>query len=88
MIGGKLNKRITLLRGKVRVIVANIKEVINKELMIKLQIPQSQEESNIIHIKWRKSQSNMLIQVPLMELFKINISKGEEHVIPKDSMCP
>jgi len=27
MIGGKLNKRITLLRGKVRVIVANIKEV-------------------------------------------------------------
>jgi hypothetical protein len=30
MIGGKLNKRITLLRGKVRVIVANIKEVINK----------------------------------------------------------
>jgi len=34
MIGGKLNKRITLLRGKVRVIVANIKEVINKELII------------------------------------------------------
>jgi hypothetical protein len=33
MIGGKLNKRITLLRGKVRVIVANIKEVINKELI-------------------------------------------------------
>jgi len=33
MIGGKLNKRITLLRGKVRVIVANIEEVIDEETM-------------------------------------------------------